>query len=179
MTTYVALVHGEPGSYGVSLPDLPGCTSGGTTVDEALAKVRLAAADWMESARGDGHAIPTPSSIEALRRDPEFEDDFADVVLVAGVDIDPPGRAVRLNITLDEALLARIDRAASEAGESRSGWLGTAARQRMMQDVLRGAKTPAAKVRAAKPPVVARAKPAKPPARAAKKAARPPRASTR
>ena len=51
--------------------------------------------------------------------------------MVAAVDIDVPGKVLRLNITLDEALLARIDRAAADAGESRSGWLATAARQRL------------------------------------------------
>jgi len=30
---YVALVDGKKGAYGVVVPDLPGCTSAGKTVD--------------------------------------------------------------------------------------------------------------------------------------------------
>lgn len=140
MATYVVLMHGKPGAYGASLPDLPGCTSGGATIDEALARVRLAAEDWMEavaktgeSSAGDRRSpVPPARTIENLRADPEFADDFKDAVMVAGIDLDPPGRVTRLNITMDEALLKRIDRAASEAGESRSAWLATAAKMRML-----------------------------------------------
>ena len=32
---YVALVDGKKGAYGVVVPDLPGCTSAGKTVDAA------------------------------------------------------------------------------------------------------------------------------------------------
>ena len=31
MARYVALMDGEAGAYGVTVPDLPGCTSGGST----------------------------------------------------------------------------------------------------------------------------------------------------
>ncbi len=33
---YIALVDGKAGAYGVVIPDLPGCTSAGSTTDEAL-----------------------------------------------------------------------------------------------------------------------------------------------
>ena len=36
MARYVAIVDGTPGAYGVVVPDLPGCTSGGAAIDEAL-----------------------------------------------------------------------------------------------------------------------------------------------
>ena len=36
MSRYVALVDGKLGAYGVVVADLPGCTSGGTTIDDAL-----------------------------------------------------------------------------------------------------------------------------------------------
>jgi len=32
---YVALVDGKKGAYGVVVPDLPGCTSAGKTIDAA------------------------------------------------------------------------------------------------------------------------------------------------
>lgn len=134
MATYIAVVHGEPGNYGISIPDFPGCTSGGGTIDEALARIRLAASDWMEGVTEDGHPVPAPRAIDDLRVDPEYAEDFDHPVAVAAVELDPPGRAVRLAITMDEGLLARVDRAAGASGESRSGWLATAARQRLAQE---------------------------------------------
>ena len=107
MTIYVALVPGEHGSYGVSLPDLPGCTSGGETIDTALAHLQLAASDWV---------------------------DFEDVVLAAAIEVDLPGGIERLSITMADALLAQIDKAAEKTGESRSGWLAAAARLRLRLD---------------------------------------------
>ncbi len=39
MRHYIALLHKEPKSdYGVSFPDLPGCVTGGKTLDEARQK---------------------------------------------------------------------------------------------------------------------------------------------
>jgi len=134
MTIYVALVHGEPGSYGVSLPDLPGCTSGGATIEAALAHVRLAAADWVEEVVNGGHAIPPARPIDELCADPNYAEEFEDVVLTAGVEVDLPSGVTRLSITMDNALLAQVDRAAEEAGESRSGWLAAAARLRLRHD---------------------------------------------
>jgi len=36
MARYVVLIDGKAGAYGVTVPDLPGCTSAGNTTDEAL-----------------------------------------------------------------------------------------------------------------------------------------------
>jgi predicted RNase H-like HicB family nuclease len=36
MARYVALVDGRLGAFGIVVPDLPGCTSGGATVGAAL-----------------------------------------------------------------------------------------------------------------------------------------------
>jgi metal-responsive CopG/Arc/MetJ family transcriptional regulator len=47
----------------------------------------------------------------------------------------PPSKSVRLNITLDESLLNRVDQAAQRAGETRSGYLAAAARRRLAENV--------------------------------------------
>ena len=134
MATYIAVVHGEPGNYGISIPDFPGCTSGGRTIDEALARIRLAASDWMDAMTEDNHPVPPPRTLETLRADPEYAVDFDGPVAVAAIDLDPPGRVVRLAVTMDEGLLGRVDRAATTSGESRSGWLAAAARLRLAQE---------------------------------------------
>jgi predicted RNase H-like HicB family nuclease len=72
MAVYVALIDGESGAFGVVVPDLPGCTSGGDTVEDALRNVAEAVRLWCDDARADGEAIPRPRAIEDLRRDPEI-----------------------------------------------------------------------------------------------------------
>ena len=61
----------EPGTgaaaWGVIVPDLPGCFSAGDTLEEAMIQAENAIAGWIGIALDDGHAIPAPSCIEALR----------------------------------------------------------------------------------------------------------------
>jgi predicted RNase H-like HicB family nuclease len=71
MTRYVALVDGKPGSYGLIVPDLPGCISAAATVDEVLRTATEAVRLWAEDALADGEKLPKPRSVEALRRDSE------------------------------------------------------------------------------------------------------------
>ncbi len=69
-------------------------------------------------------------SLELLKDDPAFREDSVDA-LIGVVDVDLPGKAVRVNISLEESLLKRIDRAAEMTGESRSGFLAQAAKARL------------------------------------------------
>jgi hypothetical protein len=54
--------------------------------------------------------------------------------MIALVPYAPPARAARINITLDESLLGRVDRAAEAVGETRSGYLAGAARRRLAEE---------------------------------------------
>jgi predicted RNase H-like HicB family nuclease len=45
---YIALVDGKAGAYGVVVPDLPGCTSAGSTTDAALRNAVDAVRLWVE-----------------------------------------------------------------------------------------------------------------------------------
>ena len=71
MSRYVTLVDGKPGAYGVVVPDLPGCTSGGPTIDDALRNAVEAVTLWADDARADGEKVPPPRTAEKLRHDPE------------------------------------------------------------------------------------------------------------
>jgi predicted RNase H-like HicB family nuclease len=77
MTRYVALVDGKPGSYGLTVPDLPGCISAAATTDEVLHRAIEAVRLWAEDALADGEKLPKPRSIEALRADPEVAEALA------------------------------------------------------------------------------------------------------
>ncbi len=47
------------GSWSAYIPDLPGCTAGGETADEALDNVQMSIERWIEEAKLHGIRIPT------------------------------------------------------------------------------------------------------------------------
>ncbi len=119
----IAIELGTPTSaVGVVVPDLPGCFSAGDTLDEALAAVEEAAAAWIDAALDAGELIPAPSSLDALRENPDFRGWVFSV-------IDPqPGFArrsdrARFNILPPRRVLRRLDAQARAAGQSRSGFI--------------------------------------------------------
>src|SRR5919202_1649487 len=130
MTHVIGLVHEEQGRYGISFPDFPGCVSGGGSLDEAISRGAGALASHIESLIEDGDLLPRLRSIEELRNDPTFQED-AEGAVIAAVPVELPGRAVRVNISMDENLVARIDQAAKAQGLSRSGFLAVAARKEL------------------------------------------------
>jgi predicted RNase H-like HicB family nuclease len=116
-------------AYGVVVPDLPGCFSAGDTLDEAVANAEDAILLYLEDVIADGHAPPKASTLESLRK----RDEFAGWALaVANVDLSKLStKAVRINITVPDRILANIDRYAESHGETRSGFLTRAAMEVM------------------------------------------------
>jgi predicted RNase H-like HicB family nuclease len=80
---YPVAIHKDPGSdYGVTVPDLPGCFSAGSTIDEALLMVRQAIELHVQSLLEDGLEVPLPSDIEKLRQQMDFADAIWGIVAV-------------------------------------------------------------------------------------------------
>jgi predicted RNase H-like HicB family nuclease len=130
MRSFIALIHKDADSdYGVSFPDLPGCISAGSTIDEARAMASEALALHLDGLHRDGEAIPEPSSLEAIMAVAENRDGVAIMVDAPKA----PGRSVRINITLPEDVLVDIDRFAEGNGLSRSGFLAMAAKREMQR----------------------------------------------
>ena len=124
MTSYIALLFKDSDSdFGVTFPDFPGCVTAGETLDEARRFAAEALAFHIDGMRDAGEAIPTPSTMDTIMLDPDNHDGFGFIVDVP----DPPGRAVRINVTLPEDLIAAIDHAA----KNRSRFLADAARERL------------------------------------------------
>jgi predicted RNase H-like HicB family nuclease len=128
----IGLVHNEDGAYGISFPDFPGVASGGASLDEALRRGAATLVFHVAGMVEDGEALPVLRSIEELRRDREFRKDAKGAVIVA-VPVELPGKALRVNISIDERLLNAIDREAEALGETRSAFLANAARARMQK----------------------------------------------
>jgi len=127
---YPIWIHKDPKSlYGVTVPDLPGCFSLGSTFDEAVAMAKEAIELHLEGMIGDGEAIPDATDIEALWRDKRYSGGAW-----ASVTIDPsklPLKAERVNITMPKPILDAVDRFAAEHGDTRSGLLLKAVTQHM------------------------------------------------
>lgn len=132
----VALIHEENGAFGASFPDFLGCTTVADSLDAIIPKAAEALAFHVEGLIEDG-PLPPVRTLAQLRKDPVFREDSAGA-LIALVPYAPPARAARINITLDESLLERVDRAAEAAGETRSGYLAAAARQRLAVEAGQG-----------------------------------------
>jgi predicted RNase H-like HicB family nuclease len=110
MVAVVALIDGRPGAYGISFPDFPGAVAGGASVDDTLRRGREGLAFQIESMAEVGEALPRVRDISEIRADPEFAEEFAGAAMVALVDVDLPGRAVRLNILALEGPSRRCQR---------------------------------------------------------------------
>lgn len=71
---YHAIFSYEDDGVHVTFPDLPGCISFGKDEDEAIRMAREAVSLHLYGMEQDGEAIPEPSSLKALARDEELED---------------------------------------------------------------------------------------------------------
>ena len=83
MLHYLVVLHKDPtSSYGVTVPDLPGCFSGGDTIEEALSSVSEAIELHMEGLLEDGDGIPEQLGFERHRDNPDFADGIWAVIAV-------------------------------------------------------------------------------------------------
>jgi predicted RNase H-like HicB family nuclease len=123
MTTvlFVALAAVDPaGGYRASFPDVPDCVVSAPDVAQLLVGARQALADHLARVADAGEAWPTPTPIETIALTPG--------VIPLLVDITVEDTAVRINISLGERLLQRLDAAAEARGMSRSGFIAQAVR---------------------------------------------------
>ena len=135
MSRYVALVDGRTGAYGVVIPDLPGCSSGGRTMDDAVRNAQEAVSLWVGEMMAQGGKIPAPRTIEAAVADAEIAAAIAEGAALALVPlVRDSGRPTRANISLDAGLLDAIDEAAAARGLTRSAFLATAAREKIASE---------------------------------------------
>lgn len=124
MTQYIALLHknGRKG-YGVIFPDFPGCVSAGGSIEDALREAAEAQALHVDGMREDGAKIPKPRTVEAIRNAAEDWVDMKDAIVATVALLPAQGKSLRVQVTMDERLLARID----AVSKNRSAFLSQAA----------------------------------------------------
>jgi predicted RNase H-like HicB family nuclease len=127
MPSYIGLIRKDGDSdFGVDFPDFPGCISAGDTIEEARWMAQEALELHVRGMQEDGESLPEPTGLDAVMADP----DNADTVAFLATVPQPAKRSVRVNITLPERLLRRIDARAA----NRSAFLARAAERALAED---------------------------------------------
>jgi predicted RNase H-like HicB family nuclease len=92
MAHYIALIEdtGPDHAVGVWFPDLPGCTSGGDDLDEALRNAPEALQLYADSVEESGKPLPRPRTLTELKSDPAIAEDLK-TFMVALIEL--PARA--------------------------------------------------------------------------------------
>ncbi|GFM87304.1 HicB family protein [Pseudomonas cichorii] len=125
---FPVVIHKDADSdFSVTVPDVPGCFSAGTSFSQALENVHEALALHLEGLVADDEALPRAQEVDAHLGNPDYADGIWALV---DFDLTPYlGKSVRFNASLPEHLLNRIDEKVQKDHRyaSRSGFLATAA----------------------------------------------------
>ena len=133
MPHYVGILDGSVNIWGVRVPDLPGCHGGGNTAEAAIADAISAAREWAEHRNANGAAMPASRPLRQIISDGELDVAAGETAVMIPLLLDS-GRPVRANLSLDAALLEAIDEAARARGLTRSAFIASAAREKIMTE---------------------------------------------
>ena len=128
MTTrhYLGIAEPLPENWSMSFPVFPGTVTTGRNFAELMTNARDALASVVAVMEEDGTSIP--ESFDASPDAPAYNPgDYHDPRIVL-VSVEVGGRSMRINVTMDEGLVARLDSLADRANASRSALLARGAR---------------------------------------------------
>jgi len=133
-THYVAVVEKDADSaFGVWFPDVEGCFSAGDTLDESVVNAGTALRQHAEALQSAGKDVPNARDVEAVLHDKDVKAAVKTGALLFAVPLlADAGRTVRINVSLDKALVDQIDEAAEARGLTRSAFIAQAAREKIM-----------------------------------------------
>ena len=130
MTQYIGILDSSGKTFGVRIPDLPGCYGAGKSPEAALSDAMSAAREWVAHRATKGEAAPRARTLAEILKVEEIDAASNEVAVLVPVVLDK-GRTVRANLTLDAGLLEAIDAEAERRGVSRSAFLASLARERL------------------------------------------------
>jgi predicted RNase H-like HicB family nuclease len=122
---YIGLAEKVEDGFTVFFTDFPGFGSEGDTLEEARKNAREGLIAHIELMLEDGESIPKPSLLDDVVQLPEAKG----CILITVSIVAPSGKAQRINITIDQALLNAIDMAAGNQHKSRSALIAEAAQR--------------------------------------------------
>ena len=130
MTNYVGILDGSGKTWGVRIPDLPGCYGGGASAEAAIDDATSAAREWLAQQLSKNLPQPKARNLAAVIKADEIDVSNQETAVIISVILDS-GRTVRANLTFDAGLLEAIDNEAQNRGLTRSAFLASAARERL------------------------------------------------
>jgi len=114
--------------YGVYSPDFKTCGSFGDTFEQAIANMKEA----MEICLENMDHIPEASTIEAVQNFAKANYEGDSVLVVCSLPVTlPKAKSVRINITMPDDILARLDEAVSGRKNARSRYITEAVKARL------------------------------------------------
>jgi predicted RNase H-like HicB family nuclease len=128
MTTrhYLGIAEQLPENWSISFPAFPGTVTTGRGFSELIMNARDALASIVAAMEEDGLRIP--ESFDASPDVPSYNSGDYHEPRIVLVPVEVGGRSVRINVTMDEGLVARLDSLADRAHASRSALLARGAR---------------------------------------------------
>jgi predicted RNase H-like HicB family nuclease len=127
---YIGLAEKVKGGYSVFFPDFPGLGSAGDSLEDARKNAKEGLIAHIELMIEDNESLPKSSSLDKIMK---LSDAKGCIPLIISI-IAPSGKAQRVNITIDSALLHAIDVVAQNQHKSRSALLAEAA-QRLLSEL--------------------------------------------
>jgi len=141
VANYVGILDGADDVWGVRIPDVPGCHGGGASPEAALADAISALRELAAHYVSNEMPVPAARGIADVIRDRAAEYDPSKESLVMVPLLLDRARPVRANISLDAGLLEAIDEEAERRGLTRSGFLTSAALDKIEGARLSSART--------------------------------------
>lgn len=118
---YFAVIHSEKDGYCAEIPDLQNCMADGDTIEETILALRRCAQLAVEYRTDEKKNICPPTSFEIMKKKYKGE-------VLMPVEIVPPMKAQRINITVPAHVLEMIDYAVAKEHSNRSDFMVRAAR---------------------------------------------------
>lgn len=112
-------------NWSIVFPDFPGVTSVAEKSADVLRQAKDAIASAVEDMERDGEKLPTSIEDDAI---PDYDRSTFHDPQCFLVPVEVAGRAMRVNVSIDEGLLARIDDVSRRTGQSRSSLLARGVR---------------------------------------------------
>jgi predicted RNase H-like HicB family nuclease len=127
----VYLHQTESGTFSGFVPDLAGCYFAGDTIDDAIADAHAAIDAYLEYRSEKGKDVLVAGTMNDHKDDEDCQGGMWGIVDIDTSKYD--GKAVKLNITLPQNLLRRIDAyvVSNKDYTSRSGFIAELARREL------------------------------------------------
>ena len=123
MKNYIGIIQKENKNYGIIFPDFKGCISVGDTVEDVYKNGIEALSLHINGLKEDNENIPEPSTLEEIKKNQGDWYNLDNSIIMFIPYIEEQAKTVRINITIEQTLLNKIDSVA----KNRSAFLSQAA----------------------------------------------------